>query len=246
VDDPLVQFKIKRLIEIKIGTLDLSFTNSSAFMLIAIVAITLFTSLSVRSRALVPGRWQSVAELAYEFVAGVLRDNVGQAGRPYFPFIFSLFMFILFCNAIGMIPYTFTVTSHIIVTFAMALFVFLGVTLIGFWKHGLHFLAFFVPHGVPKALLPLVVVIEVISFLSRPISLALRLFANMTAGHTMMKVFGSFVGLLGSAAFVVGGLLPLLVLIALTGLELVIAFLQAYVFTVLSCLYLNDSLHMSH
>jgi len=155
-------------------------------------------------------------------------------------------MFILFCNAIGMIPYTFTVTSHIIVTFAMALFVFLGVTLIGFWKHGLHFLAFFVPHGVPKALLPLVVVIEVISFLSRPISLALRLFANMTAGHTMMKVFGSFVGLLGSAAFVVGGLLPLLVLIALTGLELVIAFLQAYVFTVLSCLYLNDSLHMSH
>ena len=246
MDDPLVQFKIKRLIEIKIGTLDLSFTNSSAFMLIAIVAITLFTSLSVRSRALVPGRWQSVAELAYEFVAGVLRDNVGQAGRPYFPFIFSLFMFILFCNAIGMIPYTFTVTSHIIVTFAMALFVFLGVTLIGFWKHGLHFLAFFVPHGVPKALLPLVVVIEVISFLSRPISLALRLFANMTAGHTMMKVFGSFVGLLGSAAFVVGGLLPLLVLIALTGLELVIAFLQAYVFTVLSCLYLNDSLHMSH
>jgi F-type H+-transporting ATPase subunit a len=246
VDDPLVQFKIKRLIEIKIGTLDLSFTNSSAFMLIAIVAITLFTSLSVRSRALVPGRWQSVAELAYEFVAGVLRDNVGQAGRPYFPFIFSLFMFILFCNAIGMIPYTFTVTSHIIVTFAMALFVFLGVTLIGFWKHGLHFLAFFVPHGVPKALLPLVVLIEVISFLSRPISLALRLFANMTAGHTMMKVFGSFVGLLGSAAFVVGGLLPLLVLIALTGLELVIAFLQAYVFTVLSCLYLNDSLHMSH
>ena len=246
MDDPLVQFKIKRLIEIKIGTLDLSFTNSSAFMLIAIVAITLFTSLSVRSRALVPGRWQSVAELAYEFVAGVLRDNVGQAGRPYFPFIFSLFMFILFCNAIGMIPYTFTVTSHIIVTFAMALFVFLGVTLIGFWKHGLHFLAFFVPHGVPKALLPLVVLIEVISFLSRPISLALRLFANMTAGHTMMKVFGSFVGLLGSAAFVVGGLLPLLVLIALTGLELVIAFLQAYVFTVLSCLYLNDSLHMSH
>ena len=246
MDDPLVQFKIKRLIEIKIGTLDLSFTNSSAFMLIAIVAITLFTSLSVRSRALVPGRWQSVAELAYEFVAGVLRDNVGQSGRPYFPFIFSLFMFILFCNAIGMIPYTFTVTSHIIVTFAMALFVFLGVTLIGFWKHGLHFLAFFVPHGVPKALLPLVVLIEVISFLSRPISLALRLFANMTAGHTMMKVFGSFVGLLGSAAFVVGGLLPLLVLIALTGLELVIAFLQAYVFTVLSCLYLNDSLHMSH
>lgn len=246
MDDPLVQFKIKRLIEIKIGTLDLSFTNSSAFMLIAIVAITLFTSLSVRSRALVPGRWQSVAELAYEFVAGVLRDNVGQAGRPYFPFIFSLFMFILFCNAIGMIPYTFTVTSHIIVTFALALFVFLGVTLIGFWKHGLHFLAFFVPHGVPKLLLPLVVLIEVISFLSRPISLALRLFANMTAGHTMMKVFGSFVGLLGSAAFVVGGLLPLAVLIALTGLELVIAFLQAYVFTVLSCLYLNDSLNMSH
>jgi len=241
VESPLEQFKIKALIPLHAGGLDLSFTNSAAFMVLAIAVVTLFMTLSVRSRELVPGRVQSVAELAYEFVAGMIKDNVGQAGRPYFPFIFTLFMFILGANLLGMVPYTFTVTSHIIVTFSMALFVFLGVTLIALIKHGTHFFGFFVPKGVPKALIPLVMVIEVISYLARPVSLALRLFANMTAGHTMMKVFGSFVVMMGLA-----GVLPFAVLIALTGLEIVIAFLQAYVFTVLTCLYLNDALHLHH
>ncbi|MBM3555516.1 MAG: F0F1 ATP synthase subunit A [Alphaproteobacteria bacterium] len=239
--DPLAQFLIKPLFPIKLGAWDVSFTNSSAFMVVVIVLVTLFTNLAMSKRAMVPGRLQSVAELAYEFVAGLIRDNVGDKGKDYFPFIFTLFMFILTANVVGMVPYTFTVTSHIIVTFAMAAFVFIGVTVIGLVKHGTHWFSFFVPPGLPGWLLPLVVVIEVISYLSRPISLAVRLFANMTAGHTMLKVFGGFVIALG-----IFGVAPLAVLVALTGLELLIAFLQAYVFTVLTCLYLNDALNLSH
>ena len=209
-------------------------------MTVTVILITLFMVLGMRKHALVPGRWQSVAELAYEFVANLLRDTVGNEGRKYFPFVFSLFMFILFGNMLGMIPYSFTFTSHIIVTFALALVVFLGVTVLGFVKHGVHFFSFFVPPGVSVVLWPLMIPIELISYLSRPISLAVRLFANLTAGHTMLKVFAGFVVSLG----IVGGILPLAFVVALTGLELLIAFLQAYVFTILTCFYINDSIHL--
>jgi F-type H+-transporting ATPase subunit a len=236
---PMHQFEIKQLIPIEIGGVDVSLTNSGAFMLGAVALITLFLAAATSKRALVPGRAQSVAELAYGFVANMLRDNVGTAGMVFFPFVFSLFMFILVANMLGMVPYSFTVTSHIIVTFAFAGFVFLGVTLIGILKHGIGFLKLFVPSGVPLALLPLLIVIEVISYLTRPISLSVRLFANMLAGHTMLKVFAGFVVALGLA-----GAVPLLFMVALTGLELLVAFLQAYVFAVLTCIYLNDAIHL--
>ena len=237
---PLAQFEIKTLIPLQMGHTDVSFTNSALFMTVTVVLITLFMVLGMRKHALVPGRWQSVAELAYEFVANLLRDTVGNEGRKYFPFVFSLFMFILFGNMLGMIPYSFTFTSHIIVTFALALVVFLGVTVLGFVKHGVHFFSFFVPPGVSVVLWPLMIPIELISYLSRPISLAVRLFANLTAGHTMLKVFAGFVVSLG----IVGGILPLAFVVALTGLELLIAFLQAYVFTILTCFYINDAIHL--
>jgi len=240
--DPMHQFEIKRLINLEFIGLDASFTNSSLFMVIAIACIAFLTIWGMRGRALVPTRMQSVAEISYEFVANMVRDNVGSAGQKYFPFIFSLFMFVLFCNMLGMTPYSFTVTSHIIVTFALAALVFIGVTIIGFVKHGLGFLKFFVPSGVPVALLPLLVVIEVISYLTRPISLSVRLFANMMAGHTMLKVFGAFVVGLG----LIGGWAPLAFMVAFTGLEILVAFLQAYVFAILTCIYLNDALHMHH
>jgi F-type H+-transporting ATPase subunit a len=183
-----------------------------------------------------------VAELSYSFVANMVRDNVGTDGMKYFPFVFTLFMFVLTLNMLGMVPYSFTVTSHIIVTFALAAFIFIGVTLIGFWKHGTKFLKFFVPEGVPIFMLPLLVVIEVISYLTRPLSLSVRLFANMMAGHTMLKVFGAFVVALG----LLGGWAPLAFMVAFTGLEILVAFLQAYVFAILTCIYLNDALHMHH
>ena len=238
--NPLEQFEIHRLIPIEIGGVDVSFTNSSLWMVIAITLVTLFLTLSVRRRALVPGRWQSLAELAYEFIANMIRDNVGQEGRRFFPFIFTLFMFILFGNMLGLIPYSFTYTSHIIVTATLALTVFLGITIVGIVRHGLRFFAFFMPQGVPIAMMPLMIPIEILSYLSRPVSLSIRLFANMMAGHTMMKVFAGFVVILG----LFGGWAPLLVDVALTGFELLIAFLQAYVFTILTCLYLNDTIHL--
>jgi len=238
--DPMHQFEIKRLVPFEIFGFDASFTNSALFMVIAALLITAFTLLAMRKGALVPGRLQSVAEMSYEFVANMVRDNVGTAGMKYFPFIFTLFMFVLVLNMLGMIPYTFTVTSHIIVTFALAAFIFIGVTIIGFWKHGIGFLKFFVPSGVPFVMLPLLVVIEVISYLTRPVSLSVRLFANMMAGHTMLKVFGSFVVALG----LLGGWAALAFMVAFTGLEILVAFLQAYVFAILTCIYLNDALHM--
>jgi F-type H+-transporting ATPase subunit a len=236
---PLAQFEIKPLLSLRLGDVDLSYTNSALFMTIALVLASSFLMLATRRSALVPGRWQSLAEISYEFVSNMIRDNVGQEGRKYFPLIFSLFMFVLFGNLLGMIPYSFTYTSHIIVTFAMAAVVFIGVTIIGFKKHGLHFLSFLMPAGVPVFMAPLIVPIEILSYFTRPVSLALRLFANMTAGHTMLKVFAGFVALLG-----VFGVVPLLLVAALTGLELIIAFLQAYVFTILTCVYLNDALHL--
>ena len=236
---PLAQFEIHRWISIEPFGVDLSFTNSALFMTIAVVLATGFLMLGTRRNALVPGRWQSVAELSYEFIANMIRDNVGQDGRKYFPFIFTLFMFVFFGNMLGMVPYSFTYTSHIIVTFAMAAVVFVGVTTIGFMKHGIRFLGFLMPAGIPVFMAPLIIPIEILSYFTRPVSLALRLFANMTAGHTMLKVFASFVFGLG-----VFGIVPLALVTALTGLEFIIAFLQAYVFTILTCVYLNDALHM--
>jgi len=247
---PLEQFQIKCLALCgENGKLTaISFTNASLFMVLAILAATLLMVYGMRSRSLVPGRLQSLAELSYEFVAGMVRDNVGPNGRQYFPFIFSLFMFILFCNMLGMIPYSFTVTSHIIVTFAMAIVVFLGVTIIAIARNGIHFFTHFLPAGVPVALAPIIVPIEIISYLSRPISLSLRLAANMMAGHTTLKVFAGFVAsMIGFGGVLsVSGILPLVMVTALTALEFLIAFLQAYVFAILTCLYLSDAVNMEH
>ncbi|MBI1238929.1 MAG: F0F1 ATP synthase subunit A [Alphaproteobacteria bacterium] len=244
--DPMHQFKIETLVPLHVGTLDLSFTNSSLWMAIAVIGASLFLTLAMGGRRMVPSRMQSLAELSYEFIAGMVRSTIGTEGMQYFPFVFTLFIFVLFCNVLGMIPGSFTVTSHIIVTFALAMMVFIGVLLIGFARHGIGFLGLFVPAGVPVFLLPLIVVIEIISFLSRPISLSVRLFANMLAGHTMLKVFGGFVVMLFGAggALSVVGIAPLLAITAVTALEFLIAFLQAYVFAVLTCIYLNDAIHL--
>jgi F-type H+-transporting ATPase subunit a len=242
---PLAQFEVHRLVEIPLGGVDASFTNSSLFMVAAIATATLFLVGGMRHHAMVPSRWQSMAEITYELVAGMVRDNVGNEGRGYFPFIFSLFMFVLFCNALGLLPFGvvglhgFTPTSHIIVTFALASVVFIGVTVIGLIKHKLHFFSLFMPSGVPLYMAPLLVPIEIVSYLARPVTLSLRLFANMMAGHTMLAVFAGFVGVLG-----IFGLAPFLVIVALMALEVVVALLQAYVFTILTCLYLNDALHL--
>lgn len=240
--DPLHQFEISRIIPIELFGLDASFTNSSLFMLISVAVIAFFTIFAMSNGSMVPSRLQSVAEMFYEFVASLVRENVGEHGQKYFPFIFSLFMFVLACNMIGMIPYSFTVTSHIIVTFALAMSVFVGVTVIGFVKHGVSYLKIFAPSGIPIFLLPLLIVIEIISYFTRPISLSVRLFANMMAGHTMLKIFASFVVGLG----ILGGWAPLAVMVGLTALEVLVAFLQAYVFAILTCIYLNDALHIDH
>jgi len=245
--DPIHQFELHPIVPIKIFGWDVSFTNSLLFMVASVVLITAFFMLSMRSRSLVPGRLQSMAEVTHEFVADMVRESTGSAGMKYFPFVFTIFMFIFTCNMLGMIPGFFTVTSHIIVTAALAALVFLTVLIVGFAKNGIRFLKLFVPEGVPIAILPLVVLIEVISFLSRPVSHSVRLFANMLAGHITLKVFGGFVVmLLGAGAFAALSPLPLLMAIALTALEVLVAFLQAYVFTMLTCMYLNDALHPGH
>lgn len=236
---PVEQFKLKSLVPFELGGVDLSYTTSSLWMTITVVGVTVFLTLSMRGGRLVPGRWQSMAEMSYEFIANMIRENVGAEGRKYFPFIFTLFMFILVGNLMGMIPFAYTFTSQIIVTFAMAATIFIGVTVIGLLRHGLHFFSLFVPSGTPLILAPLLIPIEVISYFVRPVSLSVRLFANMMAGHTMMKVFGGFTVLLG-----VLGVAPIILLVALTGFEIMVAVLQAYVFTVLTCLYLNDAIHL--
>lgn len=247
-NDPIKQFEISTIVPIDIGGLDFSFTNSSLFMLATTGAVAAFLVLSTTGRGLVPGRWQAAAEMSYEFVASMLRDAAGTQGMKFFPLVFSLFMFVLFANLFGMVPYFFTVTSHIIVTFALAMLVIGTVVVYGFMKHGLSFLRLFVPDGVPMAVLPLVSMIEVISFLSRPISLSIRLFANMLAGHTALKVFAGFVATLSTAGvFGIGGAaLAMVMTVAITALEFLVSFLQAYVFAVLTCMYLNDALHPSH
>jgi F-type H+-transporting ATPase subunit a len=246
--DPIHQFQIHPIIPLHIGGYDVSFTNSSLFMVVTIVLASGFLYMSTAGRALIPGRLQSISEMAYEFVGNMLRDAAGKQGMQFFPLVFSLFMFVLVANLIGLFPYFFTVTSHIIVTFTLAILVIGTVVVYGFAKHGLGFLKLFVPHGVPGLLLPLVVAIEVISFVSRPVSLSVRLFANMLAGHITLKVFSGFVVSLSAfgAVGIAGSVLPLAMAVALTALELLVAFLQAYVFAVLTCMYLNDALHPSH
>ena len=241
--NPMQQFSVHKIgPEINIGGVDLSFTNASLFMVISAAIILIFLFVGTKEKKIIPGKVQLIAEMFYTFVAKMINDTAGSKAKPYFPFIFSLFMFVLFCNMVGMLPYSFTVTSHIIVTLIMALFIFIAVTIIGFAKHGLKYLSIFVPSGVPAVLLPLITVIEIISYLSRPVSLSVRLFANMMAGHTMLKVFGGFVISLG----LLGGWLPLSFSVALTGLEILVAFLQAYVFAILTCIYLNDALNLHH
>ena len=243
---PLDQFKIEPLIPIHIGGVDASFTNSALLMCITVALASLIVIWGSRGRALVPTRWQSLAEMSYEFIAGMIDDNVGHEGRDYFPFVFTLFMFILIGNLLGLIPYGYTFTGQIIVTFAMAALVFIGVTIIGIAKHGWHFLSFFVPHGVPVVLLLLLVPIELLSYLIRPFTLSIRLFANMMAGHTMLAIFAGFVAplLLAAGAIKAFAVVPLGVDILLIFLELLVAALQAYVFTILTCLYLRDAIHL--
>ena len=237
---PLEQFEIIPYWQIKINNLDLSFTNSSVAMVLTVAFITIFLTATVKTRSIIPSRMQLISEMSYNFINQLLNDTVGNEGKQYFPFVFTIFMFVLIGNMIGMIPYSFTFTSHIIVTFALASVVFIGTTILGFVKHGLHFFSFFVIPGLPWYMLPLLIPIEVISYLSRPISLSVRLFANMLAGHTLIKVFAMFVI---SMPFYTG-VLPLAFIVALTGLEILIAFLQAYVFAILTCLYINDALHL--
>jgi len=241
--NPMHQFEVYKIgPEITLGEINLSFTNASLFMAITAILILSFLFIGTKKKTLIPSKMQLVAEMSYTFVAKMINDTAGSSAKSFLPFIFTLFMFVLFANMVGMLPYSFTVTSHIIVTFVLAAIVFVGVTIIGFVKHGFKYLELFVPKGVPVVLLPLIVIIEIISYLSRPVSLSVRLFANMMAGHTMLKVFGGFVVSLG----LLGGWLPLGFSVALTGLEILVAFLQAYVFAILTCIYLNDALNLHH
>src|ERR1700752_2127208 len=247
--DPIHQFKINNLVPLfTIHGHEIAFTNSALFMLIIVLLASALLIGGTASRALVPGRLQSIAELSYEFVANTVRSSAGTEGMKFFPFVFTLFMFVLFANLIGLIPYSFTVTSQLIITASLALLVFLIVVGYGFWRNGLHFLNLFVPKGVPKIILPAIVAIEVLSFLSRPVSHSVRLFANMLAGHITLQVFAGFVIMLAGWGVIgwVGAALPFIMVAMLTALEFVVAFLQAYVFAILTCIYLNDAIHPGH
>ena len=237
--DPIHQFEIKKIVPLELNNIDISFTNSSMFMILSVLVVSIFLILSIKNKKIIPNRFQIISELLYEFIANMINDNIGHKGKKFFPFIFTLFTFILFGNLLGMLPYSFTFTSHIIVTFALAMFIFLFITLIGIFMHGFKFFSLFVPKGVPMLMLPLMIPIEIISYLSRPISLSVRLFANMMAGHTMLKIFAGFVFSLG-----IFGIAPLIVDVALTALEVLIAILQAYVFTILTCIYLNEAINL--
>jgi F-type H+-transporting ATPase subunit a len=246
--DPIHQFELKPIFTLgRIGNTEIVFTNAALYMLVAVVVIALLTTMATRRGSLVPGRIQSLVEMLYEFIASTVRSSAGEEGMRFFPFVFSIFMFVLMLNLFGLVPYGFTVTSHIIITFALAAVVILTVIIYGLMKHGTHFFGLFVPSGVPGWLLPLLVVIEVISFVSRPISLSVRLFANMLAGHIALKIFAGFVGiLLGAGFWSVLAPLPLALAVALTALEVLVAVLQAYVFATLTAIYLNDALHPGH
>jgi F-type H+-transporting ATPase subunit a len=242
-ESPLSQFEVRPihfLPPLHLGPYDVSFTNASLLMLIVVGTVLLFLAGGARRGALVPGRWQSMAESTYLFVEHMIRDTIGDNGRQYFPIVFSIFLFVLFANLFGMLPYSFTVTSHIIVTFAMAIVIFIGVTIIGFARHGLDYFHLFLPSGTPWIMAPLLFFIELFSYLARPVSLSIRLAANMMAGHTMLKVIGGFVIALG----ILGGWLPFALLVVLNGFEIFVALLQAYIFTILTCVYLNDAVNM--
>ena len=240
---PLEQFTIQPIYPIHIGGYDVSFTQSSAWMFAALIVASSVLVLGMRKREMVPGRFQNIAEMIYEFVYNMVDENIGREGRKYFPFVFTLFIIVLMGNLLGMVPYSFTFTSHIIVTVALAMIVFITATLVGIFKHGLHFFTFFAPKGLPIAMLPLIVPIEIISYLSRPLSLSVRLFINMMAGHTMLKVIAGFsVSLMGFSAAL--SILPALVNVAVIALEMMIAFIQAYVFAILTCLYLKDAIEL--
>jgi F-type H+-transporting ATPase subunit a len=243
---PVEQFTIKALLHLELFGYDISFSNSALFMILAVLVSTIFLTFTMRGRQMVPGRMQASAEMMYEFISDMVSSNVGNAGRPYFPFVFTLFVFLLFGNMLGLIPYSYTFTSQIVVTFVLAAFIFVGVTLIAIFKHGFHFLTFFVPPGAPKVLIPFLIVIEVVSYFVRPVSLSVRLFANMLAGHTMLKVFAGLAVMITGAGgvYAPGAILPFLALVGLTGLEVLVAALQAYVFTILTCMYLNDAIHL--
>jgi F-type H+-transporting ATPase subunit a len=248
--DPIHQFQVQNLIPLgKLGNASIAFTNSAAFMLAAVVVLTVFLVGATTRKTAVPSRLQSAAELTYEFVADMLRSTAGKEGMRFFPFVFTLFMFVLTLNLFGLIPYAFSVTSHIIITAALALTVFLIVLTYGIARHGLHFFNLFVPKGVPILILPMIVAIEILSFISRPISHSVRLFANMLAGHIALQVFAGFIILLGTTLGAIGwagGVLPFAMIVALLALELLVAFLQAYVFAILTCIYLNDAIHPGH
>ncbi len=248
--DPIHQFRIVDLFPVvKIGHTEIAFTNSALMMLVSVIGLTLFLVGATARRSLVPSRLQSAAELSYEFVAATIRSTAGAEGMKFFPFVFSLFMFVLTLNMLGLIPYSFTVTSHIIVTAALAITVFLTVLIYGLARHGLHFFNLFVPKGVPIYILPLIVAIEILSFVSRPISHSVRLFANMLAGHITLQVFAGFIILMGTGLGALGwagSLLPFSMIVILMALETLVAFLQAYVFAILTCIYLNDAIHPGH
>lgn len=246
--DPIHQFHIQPIFSFgHIGNSEIAFTQSALFMLVAVALVTLLIFVATSSRSIVPGRLQSLVEMSYEFVASTVRSSAGDDGMRFFPFVFSLFIFVLLLNLFGLIPYSFAVTSHIIITFGLAAAVILTVIIYGFMKHGTHFLGLFVPSGVPAWLLPMMVAIEVISFLSRPISLSVRLFANILAGHIALQIFAWFIAaLLAAGAWGILAPLPLALVIALTALEFLVAVLQAYVFATLTAVYLNDALHPGH
>ncbi len=237
---PLAQFEVHPIVPLNVFGYDVSFTNASLWMVLAVAGALLFLSVGGKRLAAVPGRWQGMAEIMVEMVSNTLRDISGKESLKYFPYVFSLFVFILFANLLGMIPaVSFTTTSHIIVTFALAACVFLATTLIMIFKQGIGgFLHYFLPHGTPWWMIWLIYPIEVISYLARPVSLSIRLAANMMAGHTLLKIAAGFVGTIGIA-----GVAPFALLILLTGFEIGVAILQAYIFTVLTCVYLNDALH---
>jgi len=247
-NDPIQQFEISKLLPLEVGGYDISFTNSALFMVATVGISAAFLILTTSGRGLIPTRLQSISELVYEFVAGMLRDAAGSEGMKFFPLVFSLFTFILVANMLGMFPYFFTVTSHVIITVMLAMLVITTVIVYGIWRNGLGFFKLFVPSGIPLAVMPLIIPIEILSFISRPISLSIRLFANMLAGHITLKVFAGFIVMLSGAG--IGGIfasvLPLALTVALTGLEFLVAFLQAYVFAMLTCMYLNDAIHPSH
>jgi F-type H+-transporting ATPase subunit a len=247
--DPISQFQIKKIVTLgHIGPYEIAFTNSSLYMVIALGVITALMLGATSRRSLVPGRLQSIAELSYEFMASTLRSSAGSEGMKFFPLVFSLFMFILVVNVIGIIPFTFTVTSHIIITVSLALLVFFTVIIYGIKKNGLKFFKLFAPSGIPALIMPLIVIIEIMSFLSRPISHSVRLFANLLAGHITLKLVAGFVAMMGGIGALgwVGAIAPLSLTVALTALELLVAFLQAYVFAILTCIYLNDAIHPGH